>query len=172
MKKAIITLILYIQILHLISNQGQVSLDIQRSMSHFDQTGKLTPLVVTLSSEDKIEKVKNVDLICIVDVSGSMDWSENKIELVKDSLKYLVNLMNEEDNLALVTFDSTARIINGLTQMTSENKTILLKKIDNLYADGGTNIYQGLLKALSLITNDFSNGQRIVSMILLSDGQL
>ena len=170
MKKAIITLMLCIQILHLITNQGQVSLDIKRSMSHFDQTGKLTPLVVTLSSEDKIEKVKNVDLICIVDVSGSMS-STNKIELVKDSLKYLVNLMNEEDNLALVTFDSTARIINGLTQMTSENKTILLKKIDNLYADGGTNIYQGLLKALSLITNDFSNGQRIASMILLSDGQ-
>ena len=41
--------------------------------------------------------------------------------------------------------------------MTSENKTILLRNIDNLYADGGTNIYEGLQKGLSLITNDFSN---------------
>jgi Mg-chelatase subunit ChlD len=170
MRKEILTLILFLQIFCLILNQSSISLEIQRSRSHFDQTGKLTPLVVSLSSEDKIEKIKGVDLICIVDVSGSMSSPRNKIELVKESLKYLVNLMNEEDNLALVTFDTSSKIVKELTKMTSENKTILLKDIDNLYASGGTNIYQGLDKALSLITTDYSNGERIASMILLSDG--
>ena len=170
MRKEILTLILFLQIFCLILNQSSISLEIQRSRSHFDQTGKLTPLVVSLSSEDKIEKIKGVDLICIVDVSGSMSSPRNKIELVKESLKYLVNLMNEEDNLALVTFDTSSKIVKELTKMTSENKTILLKDIDNLYASGGTNIYQGLDKALSLIATDYSNGERIASMILLSDG--
>ena len=83
-----------------------------KSMSHSDQTGKLTPLVVSLSSEDKSQKVKGVDLICIVEFSGSMSYPSSKIELVKESLKYLVNLMNEEDNLAIVKFESTSRIVN------------------------------------------------------------
>ena len=170
MKKAIIVQLLFLQILNLISNQSPISLEIQRARGHSDQTGKLTPLVVSFSSEDKNVKVKGVDLICIVDISGSMSWSTNKFELVKESLKYLVNLMNEDDNLALVTFDSQSYIVNELTKMTSENKTVLLKNIDNLRAIGGTNIYQGLEKALSLITHDYSNGERMASMILLSDG--
>jgi Mg-chelatase subunit ChlD len=170
MNKRILCIIL-VQILVLISSKGKdsMSLEIHRSKSHFDQTGDLTPLVVTLSSEDKTQKIKGVDLICIVDVSGSM--SGDKIKLVKESLEHLVKLMNEEDNLALITFSSDAEVINELTPMTQENKTDLLKNIDNLYAYGGTNIYPALEKALDLIAHDYSTGERIASIILLSDGQ-
>ena len=87
---------------------NDLSLEILRSKSHSDQTGNLTPLVVSLSSEDIINKVKGVDLICIVDVSGSM--SGQPINLVRESLKYLVGLMNEQDRVALVTFESDANI--------------------------------------------------------------
>jgi hypothetical protein len=73
MNKRILCIVL-VQILALISSKGKdsMSLEIDRSKSHFDQTGDLTPLVVTLSSEDKSQKIKGVDLTCIVDVSGSM----------------------------------------------------------------------------------------------------
>ena len=170
MNKRILCVIL-VQILVLISSKTKdsMSLEINRSKSHVDQTGDLTPLVVTLSSEDKTQKMKGVDLICIVDVSGSM--SGDKIKLVKESLKYLVKLMNETDNLALITFSFDAEVINKLTPMTPENKTDLLNNIDYLYANGGTNIYPALEKALDLITHDYSTGERIASIILLSDGQ-
>ena len=75
-----------------------------------------------MSSEDKKEKVKGVDFFCVLDVSGSMEWDDT-IELVKESLKYLVNLMNEDDYFSLVKFSNTATLVNNLTQMTSENKT-------------------------------------------------
>jgi Mg-chelatase subunit ChlD len=146
-----------------------IFLDIFRAKSHSDQTGNLTPLVVSLSSIDKSEKVKGVDLICIVDVSGSM--SGDKIQLVRESLKYLVNLMNEQDNIALITFASYTDIICNFTKMNSYNKNIILDDISNLNANGGTNIYSALREGLGFVKHDYSSGERIASMILLSDGE-
>ena len=55
--------------------------------------------------------------------------------------------------------------------MTSENKKNVITKINALNASGGTNIYSGLENGLSLLQNDYLSGQRVASMILLSDGQ-
>ena len=164
----LLNIVIIIQILFIKTNADSPSLTISRSKSHIDKSGNYTPLVVSLSTEDKSEKVKPVDLICIVDVSGSM--SGEPINLVKESLKYLVKLMNETDNFALVTFSSSSQTINNLTKMTEENKNLILYNIENLYAYGGTNIYSGLEEGLKLIKNDYSSGDRIASMILLSDG--
>ena len=152
-----------------VSNEVEpFNLQISRSKSHVDQTGNLTPLVISVSTEDQSEKVKGVNLICIVDVSGSM--SGTRLNLVKESLNYLVNLMNEDDSFALVTFDNNARIINGFTIMNSQNKNQIYQKITSLQAKGGTNIFSGLKIGLDLINNDFLNGDKVCSMILLSDG--
>ena len=164
----LLNIVIIIQILFIKTNADSPSLTISRSKSHIDKSGNYTPLVVSLSTEDKSEKVKPVDLICIVDVSGSM--SGEPINLVKESLKYLVKLMNETDNFALVTFSSSSQTINNLTKMTEENKNLILDNIENLWASGGTNIYSGLEEGLKLIKNDYSSGDRIASMILLSDG--
>ena len=144
------------------------SLTIGRARSHADISGTYTPLDVSLSTEDKSTKVKPVDLICVVDVSGSMMGAA--INLVLESLKYLINLMDESDNFALVTFSSDATLVSGLTKMTEENKKKILDKISGLNADGSTNIYDGLKTALDLFKDDYSSGDRIASIILLSDG--
>ena len=167
MKKISLILVLLLQLL--ISNKSEITLTIERSRSHSDQTGNLTPLIVSLSCPDTQIKTKPVDLICIVDTSGSM--SGDKIQLVKESLKYLVNLMNEEDKFALIEFSNEENIINYLTKMTEENKALILKNIDNLYAYGGTNILDGLKAAVDLIEDDYSSGERVASLILLSDGE-
>ena len=165
----LINIAIIIQILLLKVKADSPSLTINRSKAHKDKSGDYTPLVVSLSTEDKAEKVKPVDLICIVDVSGSMRGEP--LDLVKESLKYLVNLMNDTDNFALVTFSSDSEIVNTLTKMYKENKNAILDNIENLNAYGGTNIYSGLENGLKLLKNDYSSGDRIASMILLSDGE-
>ena len=130
----------------------------------------MTPLVVTLSTRDITEKVSSVDLICVVDVSGSMN-SQNRLPLVKEALKYLVNIMNSQDRLALITFNSGATTLFEFTEMNDSNKPNLIKKINSLRASGGTNIYAGLDSALNLITTDYLTGGKVASMILLSDGE-
>ena len=164
----LLRIVIIFQIVLLKANADSPSLTIGRSRAHQDKSGDYTPLVVSLSTEDKAEKVKPVDLICIVDVSGSM--SGEPINLVKESLKYLVKLMTDSDNFALVTFSDESYLINDLTKMTQENKNLILDNIEKLYVIGGTNIYSGLEEGLQLIKNDYSSGDRIASMILLSDG--
>ena len=151
------------------NNSEEAYLRIDKSKKHEDQTKNYTPLVVTLSSDDKDNRVRPVDMICIIDYSGSM--LGERISLVKESLLLLVDLMNENDKLALVRFDEKADLILGLTEMNDNNKIEARKTIRNLEYDGCfTNIYEGLKMGLELLKEDYSDGKRVASMILLSDG--
>ena len=96
--------------------------------------------------------------------------NSTKLYLVKESLKYLVKLMNENDKLAIVAFNHDAYTKLSLTQMTEEGKNDAINAIDKLEASGATNIFLGLKEALKLITNDYASGERVASMILLTDG--
>ena len=168
MRRSLLSSLLLIQILICALNDDPITIQINKSKKHTDQTNDLTPLVVSISSEDVDKKIHGIYFICIVDVSGSMSGS--RINLVKESLKYLVNIMNEDDYFALIKFSSSAYLVNGFTQMSSTNKITIINNINNLGASGGTDIYNGLEKALELVTSDFETNGKIVSMILLSDG--
>ena len=69
-----------------------------------------TPFIININSPQPKEGEKkcNADLICVIDISGSM--SGKKIELVKKSLKILAKMMDENDRLALILFESDASI--------------------------------------------------------------
>jgi len=169
MKNFLLKALIFLKLLLLII--GAVDLRITRTSKYEkNKLQNLTPFLVSLSSEDQFKKEKNVDLICIIDVSGSMNGQE--IALVKDSLKSLVKLMQETDQIAFVPFESsvdTSKIF-PLQPMTTENKDKAYKYIGDLDASGGTSIDLGLEAGLDLLTNDYTSGDRIASMILLSDG--
>ena len=169
MKNNLVIILFIFQLFLVEADDSQFRLNIYRSKRHEDQTGSLTPLVISLSSDDIKEKRTNADLIFVVDVSGSM--SGNAIKLVKDTLNYIVNITNENDNIALVTFENSAQVKAGLTKMTEANKNSMRAKINALSAYGGTNILAGLQMGLNQITKDYSTGDRVCSLILLSDGE-
>ena len=169
MKNIYINIIILLLFASFSNEVDLVNLQIAKSKSYADKTGNLTPLVISVSTEDKNEKVKGVDLICIVDVSSSMEGS--KMNLVKESLEYLVDLMNDDDSFALITFADNAELINDFTIMNSNNKSQILKNINSLTAWGNTNILSGLEKGLDIIKKDYSTGNMVCSMILLSDGE-
>ena len=150
MRKRILYLILLYFSIFYLSNSA--NLTIERSWEHEDKSGNYTPLVVSLTTEDTEYKAKPVDLICIVDVSGSMYG--DKIDQVKYSLNYLVNRSESIDNFALVTFSDKSQIVHNFTKMTEDNKSLFRKSIEKLEAYGGTNIYSGLENGLKLLTQD------------------
>ena len=129
-----------------------------------------TPFVINLSTPQPKETDKkcNVDLICVIDVSGSM-FGE-KIHQVKESLKILISLMDQRDRLCLILFESSARIFYNLEFLTKENKKILEEKINSITSGGGTNILSGLKMAVDVIKSQTSNEKRVSSVLLLSDG--
>jgi len=132
---------------------------------------KNIPFVINLSTPqpDENDKKSNADLICVIDISGSM--CGDKINQVKESLKILVNLMDEKDRLCLILFDNNAQIYYSLQNLTKENKSFLNNEINNIRARGGTNILSGLEQAVYVIKNSCNNSKNVVSILLLSDGQ-
>ena len=116
------------QIFLINSSDSSLELDIYRWDVHEDKTGLLTPLVISLSSDDLKGKTTAADLIFVVDVSGSMSGTRTK--LVKETLNYIVDITNENDGMALITFSSSAFLRQGLIRMTDANKnTMRTKKI-------------------------------------------
>eukprot|EP01084_Bolivina_argentea_P162573 282915_1 len=55
-----------------------------------------------------------IDLVCVIDESGSMSM-DGKIDLVKETLNFLITNLTKHDRLGLVGYGSSSRIILSLT---------------------------------------------------------
>ena len=131
---------------------------------------KNTPFIINLSCAELDEDIKksNADLICVLEVSGSR-YGE-KIRYVRDSLKILLDLMDKQDRICLILFNDSARNYFDLNYLTEQNKKILIKKINEIYAYGGTNILSGLELAVDVIKKQCNNQSTSSTILLLSDG--
>ena len=129
-----------------------------------------TPFAITLATPeaDENDKKCNADLICVIDVSGSM--MGKKIQQVKESLKILLDVMDEKDRICLILFESSAQNYFNLNYLTKVNKKILIDKINQIRAYGGTNILSGLKIAIDVIKKQCNNEKNVSSILLLSDG--
>ena len=132
-----------------------------------------TPIILNIISNDVKEKKSNVELICVIDISGSMRGE--KIKLVKQSLKILIEMMGEKDKLGLVLFNQQAYKLLDLTYVTDKKNIISL--IDSINVGGGTYILSGLEMAVNMFKenkreekNFFDKFITSSAMILLSDG--
>ena len=148
---------------------NEIEISVLKGDKLFNQN---TPFVININSPQpkEGEKKSNADLICVIDISGSM--CGEKIDLVKKSLKILVKLMDKNDRLALILFESNASIYFDLDYMTDKTKQNLIMKIDEISASGGTDILSGLEKAVEILKKEkeSKNDNRVSSIILLSDG--
>lgn len=54
----------------------------------------------------------SVDLICVIDNSGSMIGE--KIALVKETMKFLLETLTPSDRLSIITFNSHSQRLCGL----------------------------------------------------------
>lgn len=71
-------------------------------MVSVDTQGKSEELAETF-----LKKRPAVDLVCVIDESGSMQGA--KIDLVKQTLLYVLEILNERDRLSLILFSSGAK---------------------------------------------------------------
>lgn len=109
-----------------------------------------------------------IDLILVIDVSGSMDGS--KIDAVKKTLRFVVSQMNTKSRLCLIKFNNNATKLTPLLQTTEVNKHVFLDAIDRLRADGGTDIHTGIGCAFDTLLHRLQCNQ-VTSVAMLTDGQ-
>jgi len=110
-----------------------------------------------------------VDLVAIIDKSGSMQGS--KLKLVQETMSFMIQQLSSQDKLAIVLFGTNVEILIPLTQMTEQGKDIATDKVNRIMEEGMTNMYGGLLAGLELIMkrpNDQKNP--VASVMLFTDG--
>ncbi len=113
-----------------------------------------------------VDKLPASNLVFLIDVSGSMQ-SADKLPLVKESLRLLVNQMREEDRIALVVYAGNAGLV--LPSTSGSNKAMITAAIDRLEAGGSTAGGAGLeLAYRTALANFLPEGNNRV--ILASDG--
>ena len=128
-----------------------------------------------------VEPGKNYNIAIVVDTSGSMsDPSGTKglsrMQLTIDALKNLANTLKGHDgivNVALIGFESTASTKYTINGLNASNVNDLIKAIEKLSANGGTNYEGAFDEALKWFNKQptSSNGQTFENVTyFLTDG--
>src|SRR3990167_7594409 len=89
-----------------------------------------------------------LDVSLVVDVSGSMSGNMN---LMKDTLQFVVQQLSSNDTLSLITFSDKVDVVFGTSKMDSSNKAKVRESIKAMKARGSTNLSGGLLSGISQI---------------------
>ncbi|XHF18379.1 von Willebrand factor type A domain-containing protein [Corallococcus interemptor] len=105
-------------------------------------------------------------LVFVIDVSGSMAM-ENRLGLVKRSLRLLVDALDERDWVSIVVYGSTAHQVLAPTNATQ--RATILGAIDSVQSEGSTNAQAGMELGYALAASHLVKGG-INRVILCSDG--
>ena len=122
---------------------------------------------IALRGKDIAPKERpKLNLCFLIDVSGSMD-EPNKLPLVQESLKLLVDQMQDQDRISLVVYAGASGLVLPPTSGDSRRK--IKDAIDNLKAGGSTNGGAGIQLAYDTLQTSFIKGG-VNRVILASDG--
>jgi Ca-activated chloride channel homolog len=112
------------------------------------------------------EEQRPAMLTFLIDTSGSMDQAD-RLGLVRKSLRLLVGRLGPNDRIAIVQYDSHARLVLAPTAASEKKK--VLTAIDGMQCGGSTNLEEGMARAYAIAAKNFIPGGEN-RVLLLSDG--
>ena len=130
----------------------------------------IQPFIFSINSEDSKRGTRvPLDLVCVMDTSELMKGE--KTTLLKESLKFLIDILGENDRISIVKCDIKGLRILPLKSVSKKNKREIISAIESLDSDGGSiDIAEGIKLAVKII-NDRKYKNPICSIFLLSAGQ-
>lgn len=106
------------------------------------------------------------NLVFLIDVSGSMN-SQDKLPLLKNSLRMLVDTLDPDDTVAMVVYAGAAGTVLDKTKIKEKGK--ILAALDRLKAGGSTAGGEGIRLAYSLAESNM-DPKALNRVILATDG--
>lgn len=126
---------------------------------------KVLHLALNTRQVDK-SKLPASNFVFLIDVSGSMDV-DNKLPLVKSSLRLLTNQLRPEDKVAIVVYAGSAGCVLPSTSISEKNK--ILDALENLMAGGSTAGGAGIQLAYKIAKENYIAGGNN-RVVLATDG--
>jgi Ca-activated chloride channel homolog len=111
-----------------------VSVFTEVSQAPWNNEHQILHIGIKAKDMDK-DKLPPSNLVFLIDVSGSMN-NQNKLPLLKSSMKMLVQQMRKEDRVAIVVYAGAAGLV--LEPTSGDDKQSIFEAIDNLNAGGST----------------------------------
>ena len=147
--------------------QGKDPVSITTEVSHapWNVQHKLVHIGIK-AKEITTKNLPPSNLVFLIDVSGSMS-NDNKLPLLKSSLKLLVKQLRPQDRVAIVTYASHTREV--LASTPGSDKSKITEAIESLEAYGGTAGGDGLQRAYRVAEKNFIEGGNN-RIILATDG--
>ena len=135
---------------------------------HFTSLMIVPPVKVSIEEQNNSSKIR-ADRIFIIDTSGSM--SGTSIQQARNSLKKAINDLDEHHNFNIIEFNSRfTKLYQSPQRADKQTKDEALRWIDNLRANGGTNILPALKEAIKNISN--STDETLKQIIFITDGSV
>jgi Ca-activated chloride channel family protein len=109
---------------------------------------------------------KPVDLVVVLDVSGSMHGE--KIAAARNSLIQFIDLLDDRDRLAVILFSQDVIALTPLSPL-GEKRDDVRRRVSGIVEQGDTALYRAVSVAYDdLLTN--ADPRHIRAMVVLSDG--
>jgi Ca-activated chloride channel family protein len=161
---------------HVISNKTfdlnwQLLASSQPQVSSFTQeiSDEYYTLLTFFPPKLEVAKVIARDIIFIIDTSGSMQGQS--MEQAKASLQLAILQLNDKDSFNIIAFDDATELLFANTKMASGyNIQKAQDFIDDLSADGGTEMYRPFSNALIMKKNENQSTKAIRQIVFITDG--
>jgi len=103
------------------------------------------------------------DWIFVLDISGSM---KGKYQTLAEGVKRALTQMSAQDRVRIILFNNRAsELTGGYTLASNNNISQLIKEVEGISPNGGTNVYDGLGMAIQQLDSD-----RTSAIVLVTDG--
>lgn len=122
--------------------------------------------VALQTTKPNLEERAPANVVFLIDVSGSMS-AANKLPLVKDAMRMMIERLGEKDRVAMVVYAGAAGCV--LEGTPGNQQTTILSALDRLQAGGSTNGGQGIQLAYQMARDQFIPGGNN-RVVLCTDG--
>eukprot|EP01083_Nonionella_stella_P014963 41901_1 len=114
----------------------------------------------------------SIDLVCVIDDSGSMQG--DRLQLVLQTVEFIIKNLEAKDRFGLITFSNESTVVLNLTTMDDEGKALASTQSSTITAGGCTALSNGLMDGITMLRNrDKSDAKKnkIASVMLFTDGK-
>jgi Ca-activated chloride channel family protein len=144
---------------------GKFRVFTETTISPFDHNTAF--LKVGIKGKEIVESRRQpLRLTAVIDVSGSMGY-DGRLELVKRGLHMIVDRLTDDDQIGIVTFGPSARVV--LSPVSGNQKRRILDVVDLLFASGSTFAEAGLKLGYEMASDQYTAGHSN-RIFLCSDG--